>query len=759
VPEDFGSLLRGYRQRALLTQEELADRTGISERTIRRLETSQLNRPRTATVRALAAELGLSPEEQAGLLAAPSGPSAAAPDGGASRGPGPAQLPMDVYGFTGRAAQLDALDALVEAGDRQPTALLITAIGGTGGVGKTALAVHWAHRVADRYPDGQLYVNLRGFAPTGVPVAPHEAVRGFLDALGVPPHRVPPGADAQVALYRSLLAAKRILIVLDNARDAEQVRPLLPGAPGCMVVVTSRDRLTPLVAAEGARPLDLDVLATGEARDLFAHRIGAARVAAEPDAVDALVTACARLPLALAIVAARAVVHPNRSLSALAEELSGGGDGLAALSAGDPTTDVRAVFSWSYRTLSPGAARLFRLLGLHHGPDAGVDAAASLAALTPAEVRPVLAELVRANLLTEHAPGRYGCHDLLRAYAGELARGTDPDGERRAATYRLLDHYLHTADAATLLLEPGAPHTTQLRPGVTVTALRDRDEALAWFTAEHAVLLAAVDHAAAAGLDEHAVQLPRCLYYFLDRRGHWTDMLRVQHVAVEAARRLDDPATEAQAHRSTANALLRLGRYAETEAHLRDAIDLAARAGDLAASANGHFHLAYLWDRQRDYAAALRENQKAMALYEAAGHRLGQARALGAVGWYQAQLGEPATALETCERAIATFEEIDDRLGLAGTLDTLGLAHRELGRYPEALAAYRRSVEVARDLGNRYYEGTALTHLGDAYLAAGDADAARDAWREGLAVLDGLHHPDAEDVRRRLAELDVTVAG
>jgi tetratricopeptide (TPR) repeat protein/transcriptional regulator with XRE-family HTH domain len=748
---DFGSLLRGYRQRALLTQEELAARTGVSTRTIRRLESNQLGRPRTATVRALAAQLGLGAAEQATLLGAdPEAPVVqVASDGprrteAAPEPPIPAQLPMDAYGFTGRDEQLDALDAFVAAAGEQTTALLISAIGGTAGIGKTALAVHWAHRVADRFPDGQLYVNMRAFAPTGAPVQPHEAVRGFLEALGVPPSRIPAGPDAQVALYRSRLAAKRELVVLDNARDAEQVRPLLPGAPGCAVVVTSRNQLTSLVAAEGAHLVDLDVLAPGEARQLLVRRIGPVRAAAEPEAVDALVAACCGLPLALTIVAARAVVQPARSLADLAAELAGARNGLDALSAGDAATDVRAVFSWSYRAVTPGAARLFRLLGLHRAPDIGVDAAAGLAGLVAAEVRPLLAELTRAHLVGEHVPGRFGFHDLLRAYAGELARRTDPDDARRAAVRRLLDHYVERAGAADRLLDPGEG---------AGAGPAGREAALAWFATEHAALLAAVDQAAASGLDAHTVQLAQSLYSFLDQRGHWHDLVRVQRAATGAAHRLGDPTTESRAHRNLAAADIRLGRFDDARDHLRDAIELAARAGDVAAQAGAHYNLAYLWDQQRDYHEALRENERAMALYEAAGHRRGQARSLAAAGWYRAQFGEHRTAIAMCRQAIPLFEEIGDGLGLAGTLDTIGLAHRNLGEFAEALASYRRAIEISRELGSRYYEGVQLAGMGDAYLALGDRDAAREAWSAGLAILDDLHHPDADDVRQRLAGL------
>lgn len=326
-------------------------------------------------------------------------------------------------------------------------------VSGTAGVGKTSLAVRWAHRVRDELAGGQLYVNLRGFDPAGVPVAPAEAVRGFLDAFEVPMPRIPAGFEAQVGLCRSLLANQRVLMVLDNARDAEQVRRLLPGSPTCLVLVTSRDALVGLVA-EGARPLTVDLLDSDEARELLVGRLGAGRLGAEPRAVDEIIGLCARLPLALAVVADRAATYPTFGLAALAGELRDARGSLDEFAGADPTTDSGAVFSWSYLQLSPSAARLFRLFGLHSGPDIGTRAAASLAALPAGQVRPLLAELARARLITEHSPGRYTCHDLLRAYASELAAVLDPELDRHAATRRLLTHYLHTTNDADRLLDP-----------------------------------------------------------------------------------------------------------------------------------------------------------------------------------------------------------------------------------------------------------------------------------------------------------------
>ena len=385
----------------------------------------------------------------------------------------PRQLPAGPAQFTGRAAELNTLTGLLNEDDAAGT-VVICAVGGTAGVGKTALAVHWAHRVAHRFPDGQLYVNLRGFGPTGAPADPAEAIRAFLETLGADRERIPVSLDGQAALYRSLLAGKRVLIVLDNARDASQVRPLLPASPGCLVLVTSRRQLAGLAAVEGARLLNLDVLTAAEARELLTRRLGPERAGAEPQAVDELAVLCGRLPLALAIIAARAATQPDHPLSTLAAELRDEQDRLDALDTADSNASVRAVFSWSYQQLDGPAARLFRLLGLHPGPDITAPAAASLTGITQHAARRVLRELTAANLLTEHLPGRYAFHDLLRAYAAEQAHHTDSDTDRREATGRMLDHYLHTAARAARLLDAAKEPVALVppRPGAAPRAAR-----------------------------------------------------------------------------------------------------------------------------------------------------------------------------------------------------------------------------------------------------------------------------------------------
>jgi DNA-binding SARP family transcriptional activator/tetratricopeptide (TPR) repeat protein len=716
--------------------------------------------------RRLADELGADPgpELQAVHLALlrgelrppsrPTAPASAAPAGSvpAAPLPVPAHLPADVPGFTGRAAELAWLDGLLaEAGAEAPTAVMVTVMSGTAGVGKTAMAVHWAHRVADRFPDGQLYVNLRGFDPGGQVVEPARALRGFLGALGVPAQRMPADLDAQTALYRSLLAGRRVLVVLDNARDAEQVRPLLPGTPPAVVAVTSRNHLTGLVA-DGAQPLALELLSRSEARELLEHRLDPVRVAADPDAVEQMITACARLPLALTIAAARAAINPRFPLAPLAAELTqAAGDGPDA---GGVISHVRAVFSWSYTALPAPAARLFRLLGLHPGPDVSAAAAASLAAVPPADVRRLLAELTRVGLLAEHAPGRYGFHDLLAGYAADLTRATDSDEQRHSATVRLLDHYTHTVQAADQLVSPATDPLrlalTAPAPGTVPEQPADLPAALSWLTAEQPVLLAVLRLTARSGLHTYTWQLARLLDTFLDRRGHWHDLVDAWRAAVAAADDLGHRTAAADAYRRLAMAETQLGEYGQAHADLLRALDRSTEAGDPGGEAHAHRALGYLWRRQERTDRALDHAEQALTLYRATGDRRGEANALNAVGWYQALLGDHPHALASCRQALALLQQLGDRDGEAATWDSLGYIHSQLAQFSEAAGCYQRALRVYRELGDRYEEADTLTHLGDTHDAAGNPRQARAAWQQALDILTDLDHPDAATVRTRL---------
>jgi DNA-binding SARP family transcriptional activator/tetratricopeptide (TPR) repeat protein len=666
----------------------------------------------------------------------------------------PRQLPAAVTNFTGRAAELAALTGLLEQAGAQPAGtVVISAVGGTAGVGKTALAVHWAHQVAGRFGDGQLYVNLRGFDASGAPAAPETAIRGFLDALGVPPGQIPPGVDAQAGLYRSLLAGRRVLIVLDNARDEQQVRPLLPASPASLVLVTSRSQLGGLAAAEEARLISLDVLSHGEAVQLLTARLGTARAAAEPAAVDQIARLCAHLPLALAVAAARAAARPGFALAALAAELADAARCLDALDAGDPGSSVRAVISWSTRQLTGEAARMFRLLGLHPGPDITVPAAASMAGIPEPEARRLLQGLAHAHLIAEHVPGRYAFHDLLRAYAAEQAQHTDSDTGRREATGRVLDHYLHTAARAARLLNPAQEPVVLVppRPGAAAGQPADHPQALAWFEAEHQVLLAAVALGARSGFDTHAWQLPWAMASFLHARGHWQERVATQRTALAAATRLGDTAAKALSSRLLAIACTQFGDHDQARYHFASSLALYQRLGNRLGEAHVHHNLTMLAERQGRYADALGHAEQALCLYQAIGDKANEADALNSVGWCHGLLGDYQQASVFCRQALTLSAETGHRRNEGYAWDSLGYAEHHLGHLAKAAACYQRALSLHRESGDRFDEADTLTHLGDTRHAAGQLTQARQAWQQALAILEDIQHPDAGQVRAKLA--------
>ena len=707
----------------------------------------------------------------AGHAAMAAGPG---PDG-ARAAPGrvvPRQLPVAVRHFAGRAEALKLLAALAagtgqdqageegQAGpdgqrDEGARAVVISAIEGGAGVGKTTLAVHFAHQVAGRFPDGQLYVNLRGFDPAGPPMPSGEAIRLFLEALGVPPAQMPAGLDAQAALYRSLLAGRQMLVLLDNARDVDQVRPLLPASAGCLVIVTSRSQLTSLIAAEGAYPLALDVLTGAEAAELLAGRLGAARLAAEAAAASEVTGLCAHLPLALSIAAARAASQPTLSLASLAADLRDAGGRLDALDAGHAAANVRAVFSSSYQQLDATAARVFRLLGLHPGPAIAAPAAASMAALPLREARAALAALTRAHLLAEPAPGRFSCHDLLRAYAAERAASGDSQTQRRAATHRMLDHYLHTACPAALLLHPTSRPIVPPppRPGVEPELTGGTGQARAWFEAERPVLMAVAAQALAGGFDVHAWQISWALGRFLDLEGLWHDWAAVERIAVTATGRLGERAAQAFAYQRLGIARARLDGYADGYPHLEQALSIYTELGDTAGRANAHNTLALLLQYEGRDSEGIGHAQQALELYVAAGDQLGQAVALNTVGWLHTRLGDHQQALGHCQQTLDLLQELGHPQLEAGTWDSLGYAHHHLGDHAEAAACYRRALDLRREIGDRWGQAETLDHIGEAHHAAGRPLQARTAWQEALAILDDLQHADAGQIRAKLAGL------
>ncbi|MGI5499835.1 ATP-binding protein [Lentzea sp. CA-135723] len=700
MAEQFAAAVRRFRLRAGLTQEALAERSGVSVSTIRGIETGKRGNPQLASVRQLAEALGLPQQEQDALRA-------------------PRQLPPELPGFVGRAEVLRRLDTVDGTG--------ITVISGTAGVGKTTTALHWAHRVAHRFADGQLYVDLRGFDPSGSVLAPDEALRMFLDALGVPSRSVPDEQEARTALYRTLMAGRSMLLVLDNARDGAQIRPLLPGAPDSLVIVTSRHDLTGLVATTSARSVPLDLLNGEEARALLADRLGEARVAAEPGAVAEIVDRCAGLPLALAVVSARAA-HTSFSLTAYAEDLRW--SGLDGFDSGDEAADLRAVYACSYRALSPAAARTFRLLGLHPATEIALPAVASLTA-DPAPRR-ALQELVRAHMLTERTPGRYAFHDLLRAYAAEQV---DPD-ERQEALHRLVAHYRHNAENARAItkLRPGSPPA----PGVVTITHADATAANSWLTTEMPVLLAIAR--SADGFPDEVLATIRVVANVLDSTGGLAGNADVLARGEALAVRLGDRAGQAAMWKMTARLHMRLGERAEAEALLLKALE--ADEDDLDARAYTQVGLGMLYGEQGRHREALEHARQAAEGFHAAGNRHAEAESLNGMAWCHATLGEFDEAAGHAQRALAmkTAHRSD-------VLDTLGYVEHRRGNLDAAVTHYLAGVAEAEEEGDLYSLAEVLAHLGDAHQ---DPAEARRCWQRAADLYEELHSPLGKAVRKRL---------
>ncbi len=678
-------------------------------------------------------------------------PSASIVDSRGTR-PTPAQLPPDVPGFAGRTEQLCRLNALLPSDREQGLRLAaISAVEGTAGVGKTALAVRWGRRVADWFPDGQLYIDLRGFA--AAPTGSGEAIRAFLSALEVPQESVPTGLQAQIGLYRSVLAGRRVLIVLDNALDSEQVRPLLPGSPGSMVVVTSRRQLTGLAATEGAHLIELDVLTGDESRQLLTERLGPARVAAEPAAVDTIVAICGGLPLALAIVAAQAWSQPSRSLSDLARELASAPGALPVLSRSDDSaSNMRAVFSWSYRMLRPRTARLFRLLGMHPGPTFSPEVVASLLGATAAQAREALGELSGGHLVMRRGSGRYALHDLLREYARELHdRDDDPDVPVR----RLYDHYLHTAYSAALLLRPQRDRLPidEPAPGTAPEALHDAAHALEWFAAERRVLLGLAGQAATTGEDLQVCRLAWTLTTYLERIGDWETQIDLQRQALEAARRMDDSLMQYMSHRSLGNAHRGMMSYADALSESAEALAICRSLGNAIGEAHARLDIAKIQERLGAYRDAMVHSERALELFRVAGHRSGEANALNAIGWFHTYLGEHTMAIELCRGALDVLCDIGDLAGQAGTLDSLGRAYRESRMHDKALAAYEQALVLCRRLGDRYHEADTLGSIGDTHLECGRTERAVAAWQDALSIMRDIGIREADRMAGKIATL------
>ncbi len=641
--------------------------------------------------------------------------------------PVPAQLPANVSAFTGRSAELAELDEL-RAG-AEATAVVVSAVAGTAGVGKTALAVAWAHRLRPAFPDGQLYVNLRGYDPDR-PVPAAEALASFLAALGVPGAEIPVDLAGRAARFRTEVSGRRLLVLLDNAASVEQVRPLLPGSAGCLVLVTSRDSLAGLVARHGARRLDLGLLPAADALRLL-RRLAGPRVDAEPAAAATLVELCARLPLALRVAAELATARPDVPLAHLVGELA---DEHRRLDLLDPGGEVRAVFSWSYRHLPAAAATAFRLLGLHPGADFEPYAAAALAGTDVAGAGPLLDTLTRAHLVEPGGPGRYRMHDLLRGYARQLADSTDPDADRRAAWTRLLDHYLATSTTATDLLHPVEQHRRPQfqRLDAAVPPLPDPAAARAWLTAERATLVAACGHAAEQGWPGHAAQLAGVLYRYLDTAGCWADAQAVHAHALAAAQSSGDQAAEARALTGLGLADWRLGRYRTAAARYQRALKLFAAANDPVGEGRALGNLGITYWRLGRYEQAAEHHRQALALHRRLADRVGEARALNNLGLVEARMGRCRDATRHYREALALFADLADQIGQGCARNGLGLIYQRLSQYGPAADHHRQALRLFAVAGDLDGAAHALTGLADVDVRVGRCRAAMDRYQQAL---------------------------
>jgi DNA-binding SARP family transcriptional activator/Tfp pilus assembly protein PilF len=716
----------------------------------------------------------------------------------------PAELPPDVGGFTGRDGELAELErVLVGGGASGP--VVLTAVQGTGGIGKSALAIHAAHRLAERFPDGQVYVNLQGATPGLAPLGPGEVLGRLLRSLGVDPAQVPADTEEAAARWRSLVAGRRLLLVLDNARDAAQVRPLLPASPSCTVLVTSRQPLTTL---EGAVAVALGGLADQEAVELLGRIAGAERIAAEPDAAAELARCCGCLPLALRIAGARLAARPGWPVSELAGRLADRQRRLDELATGDLA--VRACFEVSLTALrdSPdpldrSAAEAFGLLALPDGPDLDALAAARLLDLPPARAERVLERLADAALLQPARPGRYQFHDLLCLYAREQAARQHPHSQRLAALTRLLGFYTATAWRTLELLRPGDRRVAGADPRWSQDGVGFAGEmaALAWLEAERANLLAAVEQAgtlAPAIPAELAGQLVRALLGFFLVRSYWNDGVRANQTALELARRTGDRAAQAHAHddlgsiywrleryeealASSRQSLVlyrelgdrhgqasclsnrglvswRLGRYDQAQASLRESLAISRELGDRRGQSSSLGNLGMVYERRGRYREALACHQQSLAIDRELADRHGQAATLGNLGRVQWRLGRHDEALASQRESLAIFRELGDRWGQAASLNDVGIVCCRLGRHDEALASQRESLAIFRELDDHYGQAEALRDIGDVLLALGHHQQARASWLEALEIFAELEVPEAEEVRARLAAMPAGAA-
>jgi tetratricopeptide (TPR) repeat protein len=751
--DDFGKRLRDHRVAACLSQEELAERSGVSVRAISDVERGRTRWPHPGSVYRLADALALVGPARAEFISAA---SRRLPGRASAGAPGPQrvvprQLPPPVPVFTGRSGELATLSQVLT---RPGGTVVITAIGGTAGVGKTTLALHWAHRVAAEFADGQLYVNLRGFDPSSAPTAPADAVRVLLEGLNVPADRLPRTDEAQVNLYRSLLVGKRMLIVLDNARDEAQVRPLLPGSLTCRVVVTSRNLLGGLIALDAAHPLLLDVLPEADAWDLLEKRLGPERLQADDAAASQIIKASACLPLALSIIAARAALQPDLPIAEIAAEITAS-HGLAAFDAGEAAANIRAVLSWSYRQLDDDAARVFRLAGLHPGPDLDLYAIAALADMTLGRTGKALLALTEGGLLQQARPGRFSMHDLLRAYAREQAAAHDADGSGRRALTLLFDYYL-AATAA--VMDVWFPTEAHRRPRLAASAvagpaMHSKAEARAWLDRERANLVAVVVHCADHGWPRHAADLASTLFRYLLTGSHLAEAHTLYDHALQAARRSGDLAAEGIALNSLGSIQTMKGYFSDAVGHYQTALNRYRECGDRVGQARVVHNLAQAEHHLHDYRAAADYYREAAAILEERGDRFGVATVLCSLSVTELELGSLDEAAEHLELALQVFRAASDQLREAEALSRLGILSLRRGQLAKAAAFHEQALAIQRRIDQPAGVAEELQLLGEVSLHQGDHQQAISYLRQAQALFRQTGSQHSETVTlRTLAE-------
>ncbi len=667
--------------------------------------------------------------------------------------PVPRQLPSDVRHFTGRTAELERLDALLGgAAPDLPPEIVLTAVNGTAGVGKTALAVHWAHRIAGRFPDGQLYASLRGYGPAA-PADALEVVARFLRALGTPPERVPADLDEAAAVYRSLLNGKRILIVLDNAASSEQVRPFLPGTPSCAVIVTSRRSLVGLGARDGAATVTLAPLLPAEAAELLGKILGLDRTRARSSALVAIARQCAFLPLALRIAAERATVRPHQDLAALAAQMEAARNRLDLLIADDdPSTSMRAVLSWSYQDLTADTARMFRLLGLYPGADISVPAAAALTGCDVRGAGRLLDLLAGAYMIEVLAEGRYRFHDLLRTYATERAHAEETATGRIAAIRRVLAWYLGMADAADRLLAPARRHVLldSLPPAAGSPLLADYDQALGWFDAEHPNLVAALRTAASLGETQFTWKLVVAMASFLHLGNHWAEWIEFGRPALTAAQRDGNALGEAWVLNGLAVAHRRLSQPSDALDCLQRSLRIRKDAGDVRGEGSTLNNIGIVYSDLGRVDDAVRCFRQALGAATGIGDLHGETIALDNLADSHLRLRCPDRTVEYARQALTISRQIGHPTLEANALEHLGDACLALGQPTDAQEFNLQALVVWQRAGDRRAQATAHRRIGDLHRDSGNLGQARDHWRQALVIYEELGDTRGNEIRGRL---------